>query len=102
MQAEHIEITLTCDYIDVPITILVTSNVNSTVLAVCNYLTVLVHLESMARMFFESDIVLRLSSIVMQMNSMHKDERHKKFSQVINILNLFAVMAKQRTIRCVS
>ena len=118
VQNPSIELPFVCEDLDVLELFLTPSNVESIVPAVFSYLEALAAMPSMARLFFESDIAVRLTSVAVQLtnvavqssdasvqsgdaavqsSSSMRHSRLNKINQVISILSIFSTLARQRS-----
>lgn len=98
MHHDLAEIPFSREDLDVLKTILAETKFDSIVLAVITYLKAMPSMPSMARMFFESDIVAQLTATVMQSTDIAKSNRLNKTNQLIGILEIFAKLVKQRSL----
>lgn len=92
------EIPFSREDLDVLKTILAETKIDSIVIAVITYLKAMTSMLSMARVFFESDVVAQLTATVMQLADIAKSSPHNKTNQLIGILEIFTNLVKQRSL----
>lgn len=92
------EIPFSREDLDVLKTILAEIKIDSIVIAVITYLKAMTSMLSMARVFFESDVVAQLTATVMQLADIAKSSPLNKTNQLIGILEIFTNLVKQRSL----